>query len=512
MRTSEGVSKMTGIRLRSYPLCFFLAMSGLLFLACQLSSPPSPTSTVIPPLKTQSTPAPPPPALTETVIPLREEGPWLLLQKPDHSHGTSDFTLCNWDGTGCVSSKETIPFTYSTISGKYLAGLDQTRNQIPQVMILELPSFRIVRKIPVITEQIQNDIVKTPNPNASETADQSVVKEQSLDWSPDRRYLAFIAALDQANTDLYVYDLQADAIQRVTTEPESVSLMGWSPDSQSLVYFSANYYSTMAWASIKNAYYVNITDKKVIKLYDYPQNQENKLGRFYENIAGWTSSHTFIVLTAVNQDAPRFIREVDIQTTTIRTLYPGFFLGLGLDAASQTIYLNIGKLNNSNKNPDHEDGIYLLDIKSGHLELLMKGRWQIYWSYALESLIVTPEGTQENNITLINDQGIDENRYKGRITPSPNGQWIINQTGARINLYNRKGDLVETGLSPGTTVFWLRDSSGFYIFNPLGDLYLYLQKGNSWKMYQIADGLTSVPNALIYPFDQVQENNQTSKN
>jgi len=61
---------MTGVRLRIYPLCFFLVLSGLLFLACQFFSPPSPTSTVIPPLKTPSTPVPPPPALTETVIPL----------------------------------------------------------------------------------------------------------------------------------------------------------------------------------------------------------------------------------------------------------------------------------------------------------------------------------------------------------------------------------------------------------------------------------------------------------
>jgi Tol biopolymer transport system component len=58
-------------------------------------------------------------------------------------------------------------------------------------------------------------------------------------WSPDGRYVAFGAARDGPSVDLYIYDIQTDAIQRLSDEPDHIVVFGWSPDSQWIVYAEA---------------------------------------------------------------------------------------------------------------------------------------------------------------------------------------------------------------------------------------------------------------------------------
>jgi len=58
----------------------------------------------------------------------------------------------------------------------------------------------------------------------------------SLDWSPDGKYLAFGAILNGDSADLYVYDIDTGKIRRMEKDPGNAQSFYWSPDGQWIIY------------------------------------------------------------------------------------------------------------------------------------------------------------------------------------------------------------------------------------------------------------------------------------
>ncbi len=52
----------------------------------------------------------------------------------------------------------------------------------------------------------------------------------TLAWSPDGRFLAYVAATDGPSADIYVYDTQTSEVRRITDGPNQPELLGWSPE------------------------------------------------------------------------------------------------------------------------------------------------------------------------------------------------------------------------------------------------------------------------------------------
>ena len=55
-------------------------------------------------------------------------------------------------------------------------------------------------------------------------------------WSPDGRHLAVVAALEGPTSDLYLLQAPEFQLRRVSSEPEHVTLIAWSPTGRLLVY------------------------------------------------------------------------------------------------------------------------------------------------------------------------------------------------------------------------------------------------------------------------------------
>jgi hypothetical protein len=53
---------------------------------------------------------------------------------------------------------------------------------------------------------------------------------QSIAWSPDGTQLAFAGQMDGLSSDLYLYDAGSQAIQRLSSGPQEVEWIDWSPD------------------------------------------------------------------------------------------------------------------------------------------------------------------------------------------------------------------------------------------------------------------------------------------
>lgn len=107
--------------------------------------------------------------------------------------------------------------------------------------ILKLPENRIVREFLLIGDAAGDQIDQYPCENGND-GDAPVlgvvVSPYSMVWSPDGRYLAFPAAPDGPNADLYLYDTITNEVRRLTTRQNNPDILGWSPDGQTVIYRS----------------------------------------------------------------------------------------------------------------------------------------------------------------------------------------------------------------------------------------------------------------------------------
>jgi Tol biopolymer transport system component len=57
-------------------------------------------------------------------------------------------------------------------------------------------------------------------------------------WSPDGRTLAFAGQMAGISSDVYLYDMFSHAIKRLSSEPEEVEAISWSPNGQRIIEWS----------------------------------------------------------------------------------------------------------------------------------------------------------------------------------------------------------------------------------------------------------------------------------
>ena len=58
----------------------------------------------------------------------------------------------------------------------------------------------------------------------------------SFAWSPDSQSIAFIAQIDGASSDIYIYQRQDKTIRQLTNEPQNIYWLDWAPNGQKILY------------------------------------------------------------------------------------------------------------------------------------------------------------------------------------------------------------------------------------------------------------------------------------
>lgn len=318
-----------------------------------------------------------------------------------------------------------------------------------------------------------------------------------LKWSPNGRYLAFTAALENTGTYIYVYDVEQDNIRRLTNGHHLAMVKSWSPDSEWIVYGDASGYYIDAPTTIDEGIWVaSIQGDWARELYQAPIH--------FERLVGWTSNNTFMVERMHFETPSGSLREVNARTGYIQTLYQDRVNTAILASGRGITLLDIGGM--PFWPPEMEAGIYRLS-NTGDPQLPLSGAYSlIEWHPEIEKFVAQND---ENGLVAFTSEGeilfkIDDAR---RLHPSPDGKWLLAEDHNGLGIFDEQAKLVESFEYSGykKSILWLPDSTGFFLTlckhrsTNSGSLYLY-EADRHWEVLIVDEATKCAPEpTLIRP-------------
>jgi hypothetical protein len=218
-------------------------------------------------------------------------------------------------------------------TGDYLALITADENimAIPNLVIFDARDFDLIFSLPLIAE---GKALEFGSP--AHEASRAIQLKRSLTWSPDGNRLAFVAALDEPNADVYIYDIQRMEISRFTEETGQAFDLHWSLDNRYLVYFETKSFGTGAGLDMMGAWAVRLSDGTPLDLY-----RTDSAG---EQFVDWMSPRRFIVNSWSAVDGKRYLRSVDLETQSIEDIFAGCFEDVFFDPDTRQVFLALNDL------------------------------------------------------------------------------------------------------------------------------------------------------------------------
>jgi hypothetical protein len=365
--------------------------------------------------------------------------------------------------------------------GGFLASIHQTAyDVIPELIMYELPTGKILAQIPLF--------------KCSETDRQCSTFDMSwweFQWSPNGRYLAFPASLNGQSTDLYVYDSEEDNLRQLTSGPDNVGQIWWSPDGSWIIMgeiLGNNYpYTSSVWA-------VSVSTNEIKQLYSrehpYPQ-----------GLLGWLSDRRFITYDGTSLanalDLPAYnLRVVDIDSGETTALFNGSFMAATFNSAHETV---VFYAYDQEPAPGYEGpGIYTVSASNLKLHFMPNVRSMPWWDNEVD-LFVTEDPCENDpqSLQAFNYQGTFKCIPKSTPTPAPlettrysapNGNWTISaQDGLWLEAEGKPA--VRVSQETASDVIWCPDASCFF--------FSVLQQNHQWTLYHV-----SLPDLTVKMVDE----------
>ena len=309
----------------------------------------------------------------------------------------------------------------------------------------------------------------------------------SLAWSPDGRTLAFAGQMDGLSSDLYTYDTATGSIQRLSSGPEEVQWIDWSPDGSWILDASAAW----AGAGMSENLYATSRDGK---------NTQRLTGN--TGITGkpvpWLAAHSFLDFQTTNGPGTHALRLVNAGSGDVAAVWDDPYEALAVDVERQWAALYgepaAGGL----------PGLRLIDLNN--LQRVPVKTPDASHLYGSQYDDIQDLGLSDEKLFVIRDE-TDSNLYylstTGSLTPlgiqaasfslSPDGKYLI-ALGENLQVYTTAGIPIReirlpAGIAPVTPheLLWRPDSSGAFI------LHQDFQSGfGSVVMFEVASGLPEV--------------------
>jgi hypothetical protein len=405
-----------------------------------------------------------PPTATVPAASLSATGPWLVYP----SGGGQALVTRNADGSA-ATQVSIPPLLYAadltrglSPKGGMIAFRTGQRVQPAEtaLYLLNLPEGRLERITPLFSESEQALVQAGQDGRAADVA-VGVVRPDALAWSPDGRYLAFIAALERNAADLYLYDTQGGKISRMTFGTNMSASPFWTTNSQSVItqeVVSFNAGSAAAALKLGDIWITDAQTGVTSKVYSPPPESAGEV------FTGWETD-TGLLAYSHSPAGNVSLRLVNLKPFKITTLLSGPFDTLAFDPATRTIAFTRSQAGAGSTLL--ATGLYLLAPDSLDPRLVQAGEWQgLVWSDSGGEFIargpqgvigVTPDGTP----ALISGEN--------QLLPSPGGKWLAcwgdATTAAKpgLRLYRTGSTLVQAVVTDAVQqLAWQPDAMGFF--------------------------------------------------
>ena len=345
------------------------------------------------------------------------------------------------------------------------AGSPQNLDELALYQV-DFPDLEVTRITPLLSLKLQRQIVNEDSSRAFEALE-AVTREDGLSWSPNGRYLAFSAALDNPSSDLYLYDTWGQRVRRLNGYYTHNGSPFWSPGSNWLVSQEFEFLSADAsWDG---------TNFTALRVPDYDDQNTLYLppsGSQREVLLGWVNTQNFYCYSQTI-NGPIRIREVNVETVKYFIRFNGAFIQAAFDPESKYLALILDQ--SLAANGDNPAGVYGLQPGGTALQLIRAGDFsRLTWEPGTMFLAggssglfgFQPEGT---NFFLPEEE---------QASLSPNGNWLIawGDEGARLYQPPVSTPLQTLLESPVENVIWRPDSKGFFMMSA-GTLYQFIFPG-----------------------------------
>lgn len=290
---------------------------------------------------------------------------------------------------------------------------------------------------------------------------------ESIAWSPDSRYLAFAGQMDGMSSDLYVYDTKSNSIRRLSSGPQELQWISWSPDGKWIIHSSV--YSVGAGMTF-DVYAASVDGEYVHYL------STNSL---YGGVEKWQNSHAFFETDSQNGPGSYGLRLVDINTGAIIKIWDGSYFSYSVDRDGRWAIVNamlpdVSPDLYSGNDPEFRPGPYLIDLVT-----LKKTKVEFPSSVISVDYEIFPFGLNGQKFILMGAKSksyfLSENfelsplnLNDARIYVSPSLNYWASLKDQAIEIYSSDNTLVvsiSVSLSSTRTsdLIWMPDSSGFFI-------------------------------------------------
>jgi len=285
---------------------------------------------------------------------------------------------------------------------------------------------------------------------------------RSSAWSPDGRSLAFAGAMDGPSSDTYLYEPSTQKITRLSSGPEEVQKLSWSPDGKWIMQESTWW---LGEGMSFNIYASALDGSAVVSL-----------SHSTTGIVSWLDDHTFLENNGANGPGNFDLRAVDIRSGAILHLWQASFAGYAVDLANGLLAVS------GIPDPANWTGsLYLVNLASGAQTKIQDGVWRIEpFAVNGQSFFVQeqPSGGGEGKKYILAADGTltpTDIRF-GRLSIAPGGKYWASVESNKLMVYSPANTLlhaVDLPVDANDTpdqLTWRADGSGlfaaFYAGNP----------------------------------------------
>ena len=380
--------------------------------------------------------------------------------------------------------------------GGLLASFYQAANDLsPELILYELPNGKIRERFPLVRCSQDTIVCEKYRSNWPE------MMIQQPQWSPNGRYLAFVAIIDATSSDLFVYDTQNGNLRRLTNGPDWVGPIEWTSDgTQIIMQELLNDFEFLFGPHSKppsSVWSVSVSTNEIKLLYS------TGVEPSWQNILLWLDDKRFIAYEGflVDADQARDLRLVDMEAGTNRILFNGVFVMISFDPVHEVFV--IYEQNTENCLPS---SICLVSLKDGTIRIPQN--IPLYMPFPdwdeNTGLFLSGEPCENEPQTL---QALD---YRGNFIcvlqpaptqtsvedvsyPAPNGQWSVSVKDG-LWLETEGQPAVQLSEQAASNVIWCPDSSCFFFFMA--------QLDQTWSLHHV-----SMPDLTVKIVDEGIESN-----